>query len=104
PAGLLALVRSLRNRGCQHILAYSGYTYERLKKMAKDTPAIGMILDEIEILIDGPYIAPLADTGGPWTGSGNQRVIDLVATRRGGQVVLLDSVWCSPTNKHEPLL
>jgi anaerobic ribonucleoside-triphosphate reductase activating protein len=59
--------------------------------MAKLAPTIGMILDEIEILIDGPYIAALADSAGTWTGSGNQRVIDLVATRQAGQVVLLDT-------------
>jgi anaerobic ribonucleoside-triphosphate reductase activating protein len=91
PAGLLALVGSLRNHGCQHILAYSGYTYERLRLMAKQTPAIGSILGEIDILIDGPYIEALAHTASPWTGSGNQRVIDLVATREAGQVVLLDA-------------
>jgi anaerobic ribonucleoside-triphosphate reductase activating protein len=91
PEGLLTLVRTLRRRGCRHILAYSGYTYERLRGMAKHTPAIGMILDEIEILIDGPYIAVLAESAGPWTGSGNQRVIDLVGTRQAGQVVLLDA-------------
>ena len=50
-----------------------------------------MILDEIDILVDGPYIARLAATAGPWTGSGNQRVIDLVATRQAGLVVLLDA-------------
>jgi hypothetical protein len=50
-----------------------------------------MILDEIEILIDGPYIAVLDESAGPWTGSGNQRVIDLVGTRQAGQVVRLDA-------------
>ena len=91
PDGLLALVHALRTRGCQHILVYSGYTYERLRRMGNHTPAIGMILDEIDILVDGPYIARLAATAGPWTGSGNQRVIDLVATRQAGLVVLLDA-------------
>jgi len=90
PQGLLALVRALRKRGCKHILAYSGYTYERLRRMAKHDAAIGTILDDIEILIDGPYVAALADTSGPWTGSGNQRVIDLVATRRAGKVEFFD--------------
>ena len=42
------------------------------------------------MLIDGPYIEALADRAGPWAGSGNQRVIDLAATRRAGQVVLVD--------------
>ena len=29
------------------------------------------------MLIDGPYVKRLADTAGPWTGSGNQRVLAL---------------------------
>jgi anaerobic ribonucleoside-triphosphate reductase activating protein len=92
PDGLWALVRALRARGCRHILAYSGYTYERLRRMASRHPAVDAILDAIDVLIDGPYVAALADSTGPWTGSGNQRVIDLVATRRTGRVVLLDVV------------
>lgn len=90
PEGLLALVRALRERGCRHLLAYTGYTYERLRRMALRQSAIGEVLDEIDLLIDGPFIAALADQAGPWTGSSNQRVIDLVATRRVGRVVCLD--------------
>ncbi|HEV8635408.1 MAG TPA: hypothetical protein VG370_14370, partial [Chloroflexota bacterium] len=39
---------------CRHVLAYSGYTYERLRRLAARRPAIGAVLDEIEVLIDGP--------------------------------------------------
>jgi len=91
PQGLWALVQALRIRGCRHILVYSGYPYERLQRMAERQPAIGAVLDDAEVLIDGPFVAALADRGGPWTGSTNQRVIDLVATRRAGRVILLGS-------------
>lgn len=90
PEGLLTLVQALRTRGCSHILAYSGYTYERLRRMAQQQPAINDILEDVNVLVDGPFVAALADRSGPWTGSGNQRVIDLVATRRVGRVTLLD--------------
>jgi anaerobic ribonucleoside-triphosphate reductase activating protein len=89
PEGLQALVRALRERGCAHILAYSGYTYERLRRMAAVRPAIGAVLDESDVLIDGPYVEAMAGSAGPWTGSGNQRVIDLAATRRAGRVLRL---------------
>jgi anaerobic ribonucleoside-triphosphate reductase activating protein len=91
PDGLLALVRALRARGCRHVLAFSGYTHERLRRLAERQAAIGAVLDEIDVLVDGPYLEALADTAGPWTGSGNQHVIDLVATRRAGRVVLLET-------------
>lgn len=92
PAGLLALVRALRLRGCSHILVYSGYTYEALQRIAELQAAISAVLEEIDVLIDGPYIATLADGAGPWTGSANQRVIDLAATRRLSGVVPLPHV------------
>jgi anaerobic ribonucleoside-triphosphate reductase activating protein len=91
PEGLLALVRALRSRGCPHIVCYSGHTYEALRRRAVRQPAIGQVLGDVEVLIDGPYVAALAESAGPWTGSGNQRVIDLVATRRTGRVALLDT-------------
>jgi hypothetical protein len=56
--------------------------------MGKREPAIDAILDETNVLIDGPYVQALAKSAGPWTGSGNQRVIDLVETRRVGCVAL----------------
>jgi anaerobic ribonucleoside-triphosphate reductase activating protein len=89
PAGLIGLVRALRARGCPHILAYSGYTYEQLRRIARVRRAVGAVLNDLDILIDGPFVQHLAGTAGPWTGSGNQRVIDLVATRAEGRVVLL---------------
>ncbi len=77
PDALLALVRALRTQGCAHILCYSGFTYEALRRRARRHPAIGAVLDEIDILIDGPYVAALAASAGPWAGSGNQRVLTL---------------------------
>jgi len=77
PDGLLALVLALRSGGCRHILCYSGYTYEALRRQAGWQPAIRAVLDEIDVLIDGPYVAALADGAGPWTGSANQRVLTL---------------------------
>lgn len=92
PVALRALVRALRERGCGHILVYSGYTYERLRRMARTTSAIDDILAGVDMLIDGPFVAALADQAGPWTGSGNQRVIDLTATRRSDRVVTVPSI------------
>jgi hypothetical protein len=57
---------------------------------ARPRLAIDAILDAINVLIDGPYVRALAESAGPWTGSGNQRVIDLVETRRVGRVALWD--------------
>lgn len=96
PEGLLALVKELRKRDCPHIVCYSGYTLEQLREKAiKQTP-IGEALKEIDILIDGAYIESLAGSAGLWTGSGNQRVIDLRATIKSGRTILYqDSILLS---------
>ncbi len=86
--GLLALVRELREKDCSHIVCYSGYTLEHLQEKAIKQPAIGEVLGEIDVLIDGAYVESLAQSAGLWTGSGNQRVIDLRATIKSGRMVL----------------
>jgi anaerobic ribonucleoside-triphosphate reductase activating protein len=104
PEGLWALVQALRARACRHLLVYSGYTYERLRRMAARQPAIDAVLDEVEILVDGPFVQGQAASAGPWTGSGNQRVIDLVASRKRGHIVLWrdDGTLSPPTTPVDP--
>lgn len=88
PEGLRALVKELRERNCPHIVCYSGYTLEVLQEKAARQPSIGEVLNEIDVLIDGAYVESLSSGAGLWTGSGNQRVIDLRATIESGRTVL----------------
>lgn len=88
PEGLCALVKSLRSKNCPHIVCYSGYTLEVLREKAIKQPAVGEVLGEIDVLIDGAYVESLSSGAGLWTGSGNQRVIDLRATIESGRTVL----------------
>ena len=75
--GLNALVKTLRKQNCPHIVCYSGYTLEVLREKAGTQSFIGEILSDIDILIDGAYVESLSSGAGLWTGSGNQRVIEL---------------------------
>jgi anaerobic ribonucleoside-triphosphate reductase activating protein len=86
--GLRALIQELRKSGCPHIVCYSGYTLEALSEKAVKQSAIGEVLDEIDILIDGAYVESQAAGAGLWTGSGNQRVIDMRATNQNSRVIL----------------
>ncbi len=89
PDGLLALVRELRSKDCPHIVCYSGYTLEALREKAVNQSSIAPVLSEIDILIDGAYVESEASGAGLWTGSGNQRVIDMRMTvRASGETVL----------------
>ena len=88
PAGLLALVRELRSKNCPHIVCYSGYTLDALSEKAARQSLIADVLNEIDVLIDGAYVESLAPDAGLWTGSGNQRVIDMRATRAENRLIL----------------
>lgn len=56
------------------IYIWTGYLYEDLLKM--DNPKIKDIFNQIECLIDGPYIEDLKDITLQMRGSSNQRIIN----------------------------
>ena len=57
------------------IYLWTGYYYEELLKSSD--PKIPLILKEIDVLIDGPFIKSLRDTTLKMRGSSNQRIINL---------------------------
>ena len=54
---------------------WTGYYYEQLKKMTN--PKVQLILDLLDVLVDGPYIEEKRDITLPMRGSSNQSVIYL---------------------------
>lgn len=62
------------------IVTFTGYTYEQLRKMEEDNPAIGQLLSRTDLLIDGPFIKEEKDLTLQFRGSRNQRIIDMKAT------------------------
>jgi len=82
PAALAALLRAFKARG-GHTVVYSGYTLEAL--IRRPEPEVCEALQLTDLLIDGPFIAALAEGAGEWRGSRNQRVIvnPWAASRRG---------------------
>ena len=72
PVGLVALLRCLKARRV-HTVVYTGYTLEVLARRAE--PAVRAALELTDLLIDGPFVAALADGAGEWRGSRNQRFI-----------------------------
>ena len=62
---------------------WTGYNYDDIK----NTPA----MKYIDVLVDGPFVEELKDLRLKWRGSSNQRVIDVQASLKTGEVVLLES-------------
>ena len=69
---LVPLVRQCRELGLS-IMVYTGYLYEKVLKHS----AWREFLDEIDVLVDGPFIESQSVPKPPLRGSWNQRVIEV---------------------------
>lgn len=87
PAPLAELAGQVHGMG-KDVVVFTGYTYEQLAAM--DDPAVGALLEETDILIDGPFLLEEKDLELRFRGSANQRVIDMKETRRTGRIVRME--------------
>jgi anaerobic ribonucleoside-triphosphate reductase activating protein len=65
------------NKPNTKIYLWTGYLYEDLKNKVLPQSRVEFILNNIDYLIDGPYIEAERDITLPMRGSRNQRIIDL---------------------------
>ena len=69
-----------------NVWCYTGYTLEAL--MAQNRSDCMRLLEQIDVLVDGPYIAHERSLDLLYCGSRNQRLIDMNATRAAGKICL----------------
>ena len=69
------------------IWVYTGYTYEEL--LERNNLFTSLILNKIDVLVDGKFIEELKDISLKFRGSSNQRIIDMNKTRELGKIALL---------------
>ncbi len=89
--GLLPLVERVKKElPGKTIWAYTGFVYDRdLVPVGKRHFDItDRLLECIDILVDGPFVMAEKDITLRFRGSRNQRIIDLAATRKSGEIVL----------------
>lgn len=86
PAPLAMLAHRVHEAGLD-VWCYSGYTLEELRN--RHDKATDDLLAAIDVLVDGEYIEAERDLTLHFRGSRNQRVIDMNATHKKGQIVLL---------------
>ncbi len=84
-----ALARLARERGL-NVWVYTGYTYERL--LEGDLPGALELLEQTDVLVDGPFLLVQKSYEALFRGSSNQRLIDVKASRAAGTVIL----WSRP--------
>lgn len=83
---LLEIIKDLRSKTDKSIWIYSGYIFEKLIK----NPIKKEILENVDVLVDGPFVEEKKDLMLAFRGSSNQRVIDLKKTFEKNQIVLVD--------------
>lgn len=88
PQALHELALEVKKRGLS-LMTYSGYTYEQLVAMAKTNAAVGQLLEDTDILVDGRFVLAERDLTLTFRGSRNQRIIDMVKTNTSKQVVTM---------------
>ena len=70
------------------IWCYTGYTWEELQKEKKKDKKSEIILENIDVLLDGRFVLKEADEKIHYVGSRNQRVIDIPKTLENKKIVL----------------
>ena len=69
------------------VVAFTGYTFEQLLRGATPENGWRALLEETDILIDGPFIQEQKTLMLPFRGSRNQRMLDVPASLRQGKAV-----------------
>lgn len=82
-AGFAELARAIHTHTNKDIWCYTGFTYESL--IHKDQRAL---LEQIDVLVDGPFIQKLRDPDLLFRGSSNQRLIDVQKSIYAREVIL----------------
>lgn len=89
PRELAQLAGMLRARGYR-LWCYTGFRYEELH----DKDLYRPLLEQLDVLVDGPFIQELRDIHLRFRGSSNQRLIDMHRTLASGSVTL----WHDPAD------
>ena len=85
--GYAELAKALKEKGYE-VASYSGYTFEQL---LRGTPAQRQLLENLDVLIDGPFILAEKSLEVPFRGSKNQRILDVPKSLEAGAPVEITS-------------
>ena len=86
-AGCAEVARRAHAKGLT-VWTYSGFTYEQLMEKAATDPDVLALLQQTDVLVDGPFVLTQRSLELEFRGSSNQRLIDLAKTRAGGTLAL----------------
>ena len=86
PEGFTELACAIRERTNKTIWCYTGFTFETLMS----NPRQRRLLEQLDVLVDGPFVKALRDESLCFRGSRNQRILDVPASLAAGKAVPYD--------------
>lgn len=88
PAVMAKLASEAHRLGLD-VFTYTGYTYEELIAKSAKEPDVLALLQQTDILIDGPFVQSLKSYELTFRGSSNQRAIDVRSSLEKGAIVCI---------------
>lgn len=86
PAACCEIAKAARQHGL-NVWAYSGWTYEQLLEKAKTDTALKEFLQNVDVLVDGPFVLSQRTLELRFRGSKNQRLINVPESLKNGIIV-----------------
>lgn len=85
PQAMCEIAEAAKANGL-NVWCYTGYTLEELRAWGNER--VNRLLETIDVLVDGPYLAHQRSLDLLYCGSKNQRLIDMNMTRKKGEIAL----------------
>ncbi|MGN1065067.1 MAG: anaerobic ribonucleoside-triphosphate reductase activating protein [Thermoguttaceae bacterium] len=94
PKPLVELAKELKKRNL-NVITYTGYRWEEL--VEANDPDWNALIQASDVIVDGPFVQSLHDWKLKYTGSSNQRIIDVKRTLTQGELVLMADLGHMPS-------
>ena len=86
--GFAQIAKALHETGNYEVASYTGYTFEEL---LEGTPEQRALLEQLDVLIDGPFVQAEKTLEIAFRGSRNQRIINVPRSLAAGEAVCITS-------------
>ena len=90
---LLPFIKRIREKfgNSKNVWCYTGYLFDRdlLGESRAKCEATNDFLNQIDVLVDGPFVDELKNISLKFRGSENQRIIDVPTSLSSGEVVTI---------------
>jgi len=88
PSACAELAEYIQSLG-MNVWCYTGFKFEQLLKLAKKDSSIMKFLENIDVMVDGPFMIEKRTYSLKFRGSMNQRIVDVKRSLRNGKIVLV---------------